>query len=127
MQRVTKIRTRVASLLVGVPLALAPCVASWSAHAQVAPTATCPRGYYFARDGYCYPMQPPVYAYSPPVYDTAPPVYQPPSVVDGVAIGLGLGLLFGALSGDHEDHGDRGVYHERERRGRGGRPERGRR
>jgi len=95
------------TLLVGFPLGFGP-LALRPASAQTAPA--CPPGYYYASDGYCYPGQqpPPTYAYAPPVYDAAPPVYQPPPVVDGVAIGVGLGLLFGALasSGDHDhDHG----------------------
>lgn len=90
------------SLLVGSLMALGPFAAASSASAQTRPS--CPRGYYYASDGYCYPMQPPVYAYPPPAYDVAPPVYQPPPIADGVGIGIGLGLLFGALAHRGAEH-----------------------
>jgi hypothetical protein len=94
------------SLLVGLPLAFGSCGGARRASAQTAPT--CPPGYYCASDGYCYPTQPPpVYAAPPPVYEMSPPVYQPAPVVDGLAIGVGVGLLFGALAGGGHG-GDRG-------------------
>jgi hypothetical protein len=96
----------VVALLAGISLALAPCTWPMPASAQTAPS--CPPGYYYASDGYCYPSQPPTYAYPPPAYDVAPPVYQPPPVVDGVAIGVGLGLLFGALAGGRPGHAEHG-------------------
>lgn len=106
MRRDGKFGKAVILLLGGLPLAAAPLAAARPSFAQTLPT--CPPGYYYASDGYCYPLRPPVYAYPPPVYDPAPPVYRPPTVVDGVAIGVGLGLLFGALAAGHSDHGDRG-------------------
>jgi hypothetical protein len=109
MRRVGRIGKAVILLLGGLPLAAAPLTIAHPAFAQTLPG--CPPGYYYASDGYCYPGQPPpVYAYPPPIYDPTPPVYQPPTVVDGVALGVGLGLLFGALAAGHSDH-DRG--HER--------------
>jgi hypothetical protein len=57
---------------------------------------SCPRGYFYAANGGCYPGLQPTYA--PPVYDYAPPVYQPPLVYDGFALGVGLGALFGGLT-----------------------------
>ncbi|MGH7036394.1 MAG: hypothetical protein ACREFL_21920 [Stellaceae bacterium] len=102
MKRDGKFVRMAITLLVGFPMSLGP-LAVRAAWAQTAPA--CPPGYYYASDGYCYPgQQPPTYAYAPPVYDATPPVYQPPPVIDGVAIGVGLGLLFGALasSGDHD-------------------------
>lgn len=106
MQRGKKFHRAAVSVLVALPLGLAPCVLARPALAQTAPA--CPPGYYFASDGYCYPSQPPVYAYPPPIYDAAPPVYQPPPVIDGLAIGVGLGLLFGALASQPDHGGDRG-------------------
>jgi len=105
-------------LLVSVPLALGPCAVPYSASAQAPPS--CPPGDYYASDGYCYPLQPPAYANPPPVYDVAPPVYQPPPVVDGLAIGVGLGLLFGALAnqGGHGDGHDRAPRGHDDRRHR---------
>ena len=104
MQRRKKCLRAVVSLLVGLPLAMGPLVGIGPASAQTAPS--CPAGYYYASDGYCYPSQQPTYAYPPPVYDAAPPVYQPPPVVDGLAIGVGLGLLFGGLAASHPSHAD---------------------
>ena len=71
------------------------------ASAQTAPS--CQPGYYYASDGYCYPQPQPVYAAPPPVYDTAPPTYSAAPDIAGVAIGVGLGLLVGALANDHGD------------------------
>ncbi len=104
MQRGKKYRRAAISALVALPLGLGPLAGARPAFAQTPPA--CPPGYYFASDGYCYPSQPPVYAYPPPVYDATPPVYQPPPVVDGLAIGVGLGLLFGALAAGQSGHGD---------------------
>lgn len=73
------------------------------ASAQTAPS--CQPGYYYASDGYCYPQPQPTYAAPPPVYDMAPPVYSAAPDVAGVAIGVGLGLLAGALASDHGGHG----------------------
>lgn len=65
--------------------------------AQTAPS--CQPGTYYASDGYCYPQPQPSYAPPPPVYDPGPPSYQSSSDdVAGVAIGVGLGLLVGALA-----------------------------
>jgi len=109
------------SVLLCLPLGLGPCAGAWPASAQTPPS--CAPGYYYASDGYCYPSQPPTYAYPPPVYDVAPPVSQPPPIVDGLAIGVGLGLLFGALASQPSHHGDnRGRGREE-----GGRGDRGRR
>lgn len=106
MRRDGKFVRMAVTLLVGFPLSLGPLAAA-PALAQTPPA--CPPGYYFASDGYCYPAQPPpIYAYPPPVYDPAPPVYQPPPVIDGLAIGVGLGLLFGALAAGGDHDGDRG-------------------
>jgi hypothetical protein len=92
----------VISLVAGAALGLGP----WTARPGLAQTApSCSDGYYYASDGYCYPQPQPTYAYPPPVYDPSPPVYQPAPVVDGVAIGVGLGLLFGALAAGSSDHG----------------------
>jgi hypothetical protein len=103
MQRRRNYLQAAISLLLGLPLALGP----WAAQPGFAQTApSCPGGYYYASDGYCYPQPQPTYAYPPPVYDPAPPVYQPAPVVDGVAIGVGLGLLFGALASGSSNHGD---------------------
>jgi hypothetical protein len=71
----------------------------------------CPYGYYYATNGYCYPLQQqPAYAYyPPPVYEYAPPVYQPPVVYDGYGIGVGFGRLFGGPEGARgRDDRDRG-------------------
>jgi hypothetical protein len=84
--------------LIATPASVRPAVA------QTAPS--CQPGYYYASDGYCYPQPQPTYAYPPPVYDPAPPVYQPAPDIAGVAIGVGLGLLAGALVANHDDHGD---------------------
>ena len=62
---------------------------------------SCPRGYYFASDGNCYPGPPP--NYPPPAYDPAPPVAAPPVVMDGLLIGLGL-LIGGIIASDHDGH-----------------------
>ncbi len=104
MQRGKKYRRAVISLVVGLPLGLGPCLDAQQASAQTAPS--CQAGYYYASDGYCYPAQPPVYAAPPPVYDASPPVYQPAPIVDGLAIGVGVGLLFGALAGGQSRRGD---------------------
>jgi hypothetical protein len=83
--------------MVGVPAMTRP------AFAQTAPVPTCQPGYYYASDGYCYPQPQPSYAPPPPVYDAAPPSYQSSSDVAGVAIGVGLGLLVGALAANAGD------------------------
>lgn len=91
------------SLLVALPLIAAPA-ASQLARAQTAPS--CQPGYYYASDGYCYPEPQPTYAAPPPVYDTAPPTYSAAPDVAGVALGVGLGLIVGALANDHGGGGD---------------------
>jgi|SRR5579875_3876511 len=89
---------RATALAVAAALIVAPQAAQ-VAFAQTAPS--CQPGYYQASDGYCYPQPQPVYAAPPPVYDTAPPAYSAAPDIAGVAIGVGLGLLVGALSNDH--------------------------
>jgi hypothetical protein len=84
--------------LIAAPASMRPAVA------QTAPGYQ--PGYYIASDGYCYPQPQPTYAYPPPVYDPAPPVYQPAPDIAGVAIGVGLGLLVGALAANHGGHSD---------------------
>ena len=70
----------------------------------------CPAGYYYASDGQCYPGGPPVYP--PPVYAVEPPVYQPPLVLDGLALGIGLGAVFGGDRGhDYGGHDGHGGHH----------------
>jgi hypothetical protein len=91
------------SFVVALPLIASQAVAP-GAMAQTSPS--CQPGYYYASDGYCYPQPQPVYAAPPPVYDTAPPAYSAAPDVAGVAIGLGLGLLVGALANDHGGGGD---------------------
>ncbi len=91
------------ALLASASLALSTVPGAAPAAAQTPPS--CPAGYYYASDGYCYPNQQPVYAAPPPVYDVAPPVYQPPAVIDGLAIGVGLGALVGALGAGRGGHG----------------------
>lgn len=85
------------SLVVAVPLIGVPAMTRPS-FAQAAPS--CPPGTYYASDGYCYPQPQPSYSPPPPVYDPGPPSYQSSSsdAVAGVAIGVGLGLLVGALA-----------------------------
>jgi hypothetical protein len=95
---------------------VAASLGAWTGVAPAtAQTPVCPPGYYYASDGQCYPGAPP--AYAPPVYEVAPPVYQPPAILDGLAIGLGLGAIIGGI-----DHGGGGY---RDGGGRGG--DRGRR
>jgi hypothetical protein len=62
---------------------------------------SCASGYYYANDGYCYPVPPPTYA--PPAYDAAPPVTPPPAVMDGLMIGLGI-LIGGVIMSNNDDH-----------------------
>ena len=119
MARGSKFRRAAISLLVSLPLASG---GAWPAPAQMPPA--CPAGYYYASDGYCYPEPQATYSYAPPVYDATPPSYSPPPVADGLAIGLGLGALFGALAassshdgGDHDR--DRGPPPRRDDRDRG--------
>jgi hypothetical protein len=83
------------SLVVAVPMIGVPAMPSF---AQAPPS--CPPGTYYASDGYCYPQPQPSYSPPPPVYDPGPPSYQSSSsdAVAGVAIGVGLGLLVGALA-----------------------------
>lgn len=86
------------------PSVIALALATWAGASPAdAQTPVCPPGYYFASDGQCYPGAPPVYP--PPVYEVAPPVYQPPFVVDGLALGIGLGALIG---GGERGGGERG-------------------
>jgi hypothetical protein len=86
------------------PSVIALALGTWAGAVPAnAQAPVCPAGYYFASDGRCYPGGPP--AYPPPVYEVAPPVYQPPVVLDGLAIGIGLGALFG---GGERYGGDRG-------------------
>jgi hypothetical protein len=92
---------RIISLLLSAAMVTVGAAGAKPAAAQSAPN--CQPGYYYASDGYCYPNQQ-SYAAPPPVYETAPPAYQPPAVFDGLAIGLGLGALFGALASS-DDHG----------------------
>jgi hypothetical protein len=67
----------------------------------------CPVGYYYASDGRCYPGAAPVYP--APAYVVAPPVYQPPAIIDGFALGIGLSALIGGFDHDHEgERHDRG-------------------
>jgi hypothetical protein len=75
--------------MIGVPAMTRP------AFAQTAPS--CQPGYYYASDGYCYPQPQPTYAPPAPVYDPGPPSSSSTDVA-GVAIGVGLGLLVGALA-----------------------------
>jgi hypothetical protein len=72
-----------------------------AASAPLEALAQCARGYYYASDGYCYPVPPPTY--QPPAYDAAPPVSPPPAVMDGLMIGLGI-LIGGIVLSDHGDH-----------------------
>jgi hypothetical protein len=89
------------SLAAALPLIAGPGLQP--ARAQTQPG--CQPGYYYASDGYCYPQPQPSYAAPPPVYDPAPPAYQSGPDVAGVAIGVGLGLLVGALADNQGDHG----------------------
>jgi hypothetical protein len=85
------------------PGVIAIALGTWAAPSPAAAQApACPYGYYYASDGRCYPGAPP--AYPPPVYEVAPPVYQPPLIVDGLALGIGLGAIFG---GDRDRGGER--------------------
>lgn len=86
------------SLVLALPL-IAGAAATPVALAQTAPS--CQPGYYYASDGYCYPQPQPTYAVPPPVYDTAPPTYAAAPDIAGVALGVGLGLIVGALANDH--------------------------
>ena len=86
------LRPAIASVLIATLAAWVPI----EAQAQ-----SCPPGYYYASDGYCYPGPPPSYA--PPTYDAAPPVSTPPVVTDGLMIGLGM-LLGGVLLSGHGGH-----------------------
>lgn len=84
-------------------IALALGIGAGAAPAN-AQAPVCPPGYYYASDGQCYPAAQPLYP--PPVYDLAPPVYQPPLVVGGLGIGIGLGVPLGRWG--HHGWGSRG-------------------
>jgi hypothetical protein len=88
------------SWAVALPLIAGPALLPASAQTQ----PSCQPGYYYASDGYCYPQPQASYAAPPPVYDPAPPAYQSGSDVTGVAIGVGLGLLVGALAANSGGH-----------------------
>lgn len=98
------------TLAVALPVIAVPAMTRPS-FAQTAPT--CQPGYYYASDGYCYPQPQPTYAPPPPVYDPGPPAYQSSPDVAGVAVGVGLGLLVGALAaGAGDQHHNRAPAHE---------------
>lgn len=98
----------VAVAMIGVPAMIRP------GFAQTPPS--CQPGYYYASDGYCYPQPQASYAPPPPVYDPGPPSYQPSSGdVAGVAVGVGLGLLVGALAANSGDEHHRPPAHAPQR------------
>jgi hypothetical protein len=103
------------SSAVALPLIAGPGLLSASAQTQ----PSCQPGYYYASDGYCYPQPQPSYAAPPPVYDPAPPAYQSGPDVTGVAIGVGLGLLVGALAANSGGHHPAPVHNQRGRNDRG--------
>jgi hypothetical protein len=96
---------------ISLPSVIALAVAAW-AFAGPAYAQSCPRGYYYADDGRCYPRAP------PPVYDYAPPVRQPPPVIDGFALGIGLGALVGVLGSERGGGGGGRDRHDRDDRRR---------
>jgi len=111
--RRTGISLAVAASMIGAPAMIRP------SFAQTAPT--CQPGYYYATDGYCYPQPQPSYAPPPPVYDPGPPSYQSSSsdAFAGVAIGVGLGLLVGALAANAgNQHHAAPAHQPRDRRDR---------